>query len=144
MLLSELVSMPEIDDEYFPLFEMANLEYQDTGINMGIIYISTKYENHGCRIKFMLRSNDQSNIFIMTVPDYVIVVDKLGARLSDNIRKEVMRFAIKNHNKIVYFWDYGTGMGRQSLVDFLNSFEPLTDAEKKASRKLELKYKKGV
>ena len=39
MLLSELVSMPEIDDEYFPLFEMANLEYQDTGINMGIIYI---------------------------------------------------------------------------------------------------------
>lgn len=144
MLLSELVSIPEIDDEYFPLFEMANLEYQDTGINMGIIYISTKYENHGCRIKFMLRSNDQSNILIMTVPDYVIVVDKLGARLSDNIRKEVMRFAIKNHNKIVYFWDYGTGMGRQSLVDFLNSFEPLTDAEKKASRKLELKYKNGV
>ena len=79
----------------------------------------------------------------MTVPDYVIVVDKLGARLSDNIRKEVMRFAIKNHNKIVYFWDYGTDMGRPSLVDFLNSFEPLTDAEKKASRKLELKFKKG-
>ena len=145
MLLSELMPVTELlDEEDFPLFEMANLGCDDTGINMGIIFISTKIESHGCRIKFMLRADDQSNMLSLSIPDYIIGVDKLGTRLSDTVRKEVMRFAIKNHDKILYFWNNGTSLNRHALADFLNSFEPLTDAEKKASRKLELKFKKGV
>jgi hypothetical protein len=44
----------------------------------------------------------------------------------------------------LYFWNNGVSFNRHALVELLNSFEPVTDAEKKASRKLELKFKKGV
>ena len=138
MLLSELYINRNLE-----LFDMLTLDSKDTGISKGFVYISTK-DATVCTIKYSLKPKDRLNI-VMTVPKYDIVSDKLDDKVSKNIKKQLMKFAIKNHEKILHFWNHGTELkSKKELISFLDSIKPLTNAEREASKKLELKFKKGV
>ena len=138
MLLSELYINRNLE-----LFDMLTLDSKDTGISKGFVYISTK-DATVCTIKYSLKPKDKLNI-VMTVPKYDIVSDKLDDKVSKNIKKQLMKFAIKNHEKILHFWNHGTELkSKKELISFLDSIKPLTNAEREASKKLELKFKKGV
>lgn len=136
MLLSELYINRNLE-----LFDMLTLDSKDTGISKGFVYISTK-DATVCTIKYSLKPKDKLNI-VMTVPKYDIVSDKLDDKVSKNIKKQLMKFAIKNHEKILHFWNHGTELkSKKELISFLDSIKPLTNAEREASKKLDLDYKK--
>lgn len=136
MLLSELYINRNLE-----LFDMLTLDSKDTGISKGFVYISTK-DATVCTIKYSLKPKDRLNI-VMTVPKYDIVSDKLDDKVSKNIKKQLMKFAIKNHEKILHFWNHGTELkSKKELISFLDSIKPLTNAEREASKKLDLDYKK--
>ncbi len=136
MLLSELYINRKLE-----LFDMLNLDSKDTGISKGYVYISTK-DATVCTIKYSLKSNDKLNI-VMTVPEYKIVSDNLGDKASKTIKKQLKKFAMKNHEKILYFWNHGTEIkSKKELVSFLNSIKALSNAEKESAKKLDIDYKK--
>jgi len=136
MLLSELYINRKLE-----LFDMLNLDSKDTGISKGYVYISTK-DATVCTIKYSLKSNDKLNI-VMTVPEYNIVSDNLGDKASKTIKKQLKKFAMKNHDKILYFWNHGTEIkSKKELVSFLNSIKALSNAEKESAKKLDVDYKK--
>jgi hypothetical protein len=136
MLLSELYINRKLE-----LFDMLNLDSKDTGISKGYVYISTK-DATVCTIKYSLKSNDKLNI-VMTVPEYKIVSDNLGDKASKTIKKQLKKFAMKNHEKILYFWNHGTEIkSKKELVSFLNSIKALSNAEKESAKKLDVDYKK--
>ncbi len=56
MKLAEIKPLNAPESENIPLFEMANLSSLDTGISSGIVFASTKYETHACRINFFPKS----------------------------------------------------------------------------------------
>jgi hypothetical protein len=138
MLLSELF---DISGDDLPLLEMANYDSKDTNIGQGHVFISTKYDTHGCRIKYVLNWNEPSKCLTFTIPGFVIVVDTLGTKIDNITRKEVLRYAIKNKDIILKYWNDGLTMNNHDRYALENTMQPLTDAEKKASRKLELVYK---
>ena len=143
MRIDEIFDLSEmkIIEPDLPLFEMANLDTTDTNLDRGVVFISTKYASHGCRIKFVLNSNEQSKALIVSVPDFEIVLDKLGPKIDDRTRKEVVRFAIKNKDIILDYWNNAATMPRKPYMELLASIQPLTPAEKKSARQLTLKYK---
>jgi len=138
MLLSELF---DIDGDDLPLLEMANYDAKDTNLDRGYVYISTKYDTHGCRIKYVLNWNEPTKCLTISIPDFIIVLDKLGTKIDNRTRKEVLRYAIKNKDIILKYWNDGLEMNNHDRYVLEISMQPLTDAEKKASRKLELVYK---
>lgn len=140
MLLSELF---DITGEDLPLLEMANYDSTDTniGLGQGYVYMSTKYDIHGCSIKYVLNWNDPSKCLTISIPGFIIVVDTLGTKIDNKTRKEVLRYAIKNKDIILKYWNDGLTMNNHERYALENAMRPLTDAEKKASRKLELVYK---
>jgi hypothetical protein len=136
MLLSELYINRKLE-----LFDMLNLDSKDTGISKGYVYISTK-DATVCTIKYSLKINDKLNI-VMTVPEYKIVSDHLGDKVSKTVKKQLKKFAMKNHEKILHFWNHGTEMkSKKELVSFLNSIKALSNAEKESAKKLDIDYKK--
>jgi hypothetical protein len=137
MLLSELYANKKVE-----LFDMINLDAADTGISKGYVYMSTK-DASICTIKYSLKLNDKNNI-VMTIPDYKIIADNLDDKVSKTIKKQLMKFAMKHHEKILHFWNHGTEFkNKKELITFLNSIKPLSTVEKNGAKKLELEYKRG-
>jgi hypothetical protein len=71
----------------------------------------------------------------------VIVVDNFGAKLPEYIKKEFKKFAIKHQREFIDFWNNGNNYNKTQHIAWLESIKPLTNAEKKAARKLTLTYK---
>ena len=137
MLLSELYANKRVE-----LFDMLNLDAHDTGLSKGYIYMSTK-DASICTIKYSLKINDKNNI-VVSVPDYNIIADNLDDKVSKTIKKQLIKFAMKHHEKILYFWNHGTELkNKKELITFLNSIKPLSELDKTSAKKLELKFKKG-
>jgi len=137
MLLSELYANKRIE-----LFDMLNLDATDTGLSKGYIYMSTK-DTSICTIKYSLKINDKNNI-VVSVPDYDIITDNLDDKVTNTIKKQLIKFAMKHHEKILHFWNHGTEFkNKKELISFLNSINPLSELDKTAAKKLELKFKKG-
>lgn len=107
------------------LTEMANLNTMATGIESGHIWVSTKYDNHGCRIKFYPNLSNRSIMLTVTIPDFKIVDDTIGPKVSARIKKEVVVFAIKNQTELLDFWNNGTEWDQEQLTHFLNNFKKI-------------------
>ena len=76
----------------------------------------------------------------MTVPGFEIVKDTLGKTISDDFRKQILLFAMRNSKRILKFWYHGLEMNPYQQYKFAISFRKLTNADKKAAKKLELRY----
>ncbi len=110
-----------------PLAEMANFLATELGIQSnGKIFLSTKYPQHGCRIKFCPNPNQMKMGFAVSIPDMHIVFDNVGGRVDNTIRKAVIRFAIKNQHEILNFWDNGMQWTTRQVTDWTNRIQPLT------------------
>lgn len=120
--------------------DMVNLSTDDTGIESGYVVISTKYEQHGCRIKYYPNIKYQSRSFVVSIPDFVIVEDNTGKKVSDRIKKEVVVFAILNQEKIQHFWNNGHTMTRSEVAQLLDSLTKITKDDYKKISKLKFKY----
>jgi hypothetical protein len=139
MLLSEIkdLSKPITTVE---LLEMANIHPDDSGLDYGTIFYSTSYGQHGCRIKYCPIASQQSKTIIITVPGFEIVKDTLGTTISNDFRKQILLFAMRNDKRILKFWYHGLELTGKEQWKFYQSFRKLTNADKKASKKLELRY----
>lgn len=141
-LLQEMWVEYNIDLD-LPLMEMANYDSTDTNIGQGIVYISTRYDIHGCRVQYVFNWNDPFCL-IVAVPSYKIVVDTLSTKIDDRTRKEVIQFAMKNEASILKYWDEGLQITNDQRYQLSKSIQPLTDQDKRLASSLTLTFKKSI
>ena len=123
-----------------PLFEMANLSPKQTNVSGGYIFISTKYEEHGCRIKFFPNLNAQNKVLIISIPDLLIVKDTLTDDITDKKRKELVTFAKKFSTKLLSFWNEGNRWDDETVTEFKSKLK-LNQDDLMSSKNVKLKWK---
>ena len=110
-----------------PLFEMANLSPKQTNVQGGFIFISTRSGAHGCRIKFYPNLSNQSKMLSVSIPDLIIVEDKLGKLISNQQRKEVIQFAKIFSKELEDFWKYGNTWDDEKVTGFKATLKLTTE-----------------
>ncbi len=84
------------------LFEMSNLQKDDTGIDC-IIWVSSKaHHKHGPRIK--LSSNNRSNNLdiVITIGDDTTLIH---GKLKNKVLKKVIKWVILNKKTLMDYWN---------------------------------------
>ena len=114
----------ELRDPY--LFEMSNLDTDDTGLSNGIIYISTKYAYgtqipHSARIKYTNDNNTMFKVSVTISDNPEIVVGEKDSIPSKNL-KELYKWIKINKIKLLDYWENGN---TYITKKFLNSLEKI-------------------
>ena len=93
------------DDE---LLEMANVDYETTGISDIVLWIGPNPKSHGYRIKVSNKLNnfDGTNNFTITIPDYKIIGDVNNKLVSSTKMEEIIDFIEKNKDIIISYSDH--------------------------------------
>jgi hypothetical protein len=122
-LLAEHAITP-VDD--LPLFEMANLEPHQTGIE-GTIYISTRQGSHAPRVKYYAGrpGDNQPSMSVLIAPNPEVAESRLPVRTVDRVAPMVREWVRLNHEKLRDFWfDRNTWYQREvdAFIDGLEKY----------------------
>jgi hypothetical protein len=113
MRASDITEDIQIADD---LFEMANLDKSDTGID-GIVYVSTPEGSHAPRVKWYPgrpgRRVPCLSVTISTTPE--ARNHNLPKATADRMGPLVSQWVILNHAALMAFWQQGTSWTRQEV-----------------------------
>ena len=104
--------------------EMANLRSEDTGLDHGTIYISSKEGNQGPRIKYYRGrpgNTPSASISISNNPE--VVEDSIDLKSLEI--KELVLFVQKNKSKLLLAWNKGYSMYKDEWNNLINSLEKI-------------------
>lgn len=106
------------------LFEMANLEPDQTGIE-GTIYISTGQGSHAPRVKYFAgRPGDsQPSMSILIAADPQVVENSLPDRIASRMAPRVQAWIRLNHERLRDFWFNGNTWYQREVEAFIASLE---------------------
>jgi hypothetical protein len=111
-----------VDD--LPLFEMANLEPYQTGIE-GTIYISTKQGSHAPRVKYYAGrpGDNQPSMSVLIAPNPEVVESHLPVRTANRVAPMVREWVRLNHEKLRNFWFNGNTWYQREVDAFIDGLE---------------------
>ncbi len=116
-----------IDDWLFdPIFEMANLCKQHTGID-GLIFISSRMASHGPRLKFYPTGNPSGPTLIMTIANHPTIKVVTGMRrvLAQSYAKELSKWILLNKDELECFWREGKLWSPEEIYEFTKSLKKI-------------------
>ena len=116
----------EFDLEEDELFEMANLDPNETGLE-GWVRISTGEGQHGFRVKFYAgRPGPGQPSMSMTIEATPrVVASDLAPHIARRHEGQVRAWVVLNREKLQTFWTQGTSWSVRELVAFIDALEPL-------------------
>lgn len=103
------------------LFEMANLDKDDTGVDK-FIFISTKVASHGPRVKYFRKCGDDQPSATITISDEPELKEQTnGFNITAKELKNVKQFVKLNNIKLLDFWNNGNKLTRKEVNKFIDS-----------------------
>ena len=90
------------------LFEMANIEQEDTGLSV-VVYVSPAQGNHGPRIKFMNdygSAYDFDNAIPMTISDVPEISVSFKPKIKSKDIQLIKRWVILNKDILLDYWNH--------------------------------------
>lgn len=113
------------------LFEMSNLDSEDTGIP-GYIWVSTKVAKHGPRVKYYKDGPGQGSYVSISIAEEPQILDQHPKDFSITATrfKQISGFIVLNKENLLHFWNNGTTMTRKEVANLLASFKPLPRKKK--------------
>lgn len=106
-------------------FEMANLPPSQTGID-GVIFVSTRMEPHGPRVKYYQRAGRSQPSFSVSISDQpCVVASSLPQRVVDAMAPKVSAWALLNQPALLDFWRHGDAWRQPQVEAFLHALKPL-------------------
>lgn len=105
------------------LMEMANVDYETTGIKDVVIWIGPNPKSHGKRIKISNIPNkfDGSKCFTLTIPDFKIIGNVNTKLITTDVLNKIKQFITDNYQLISDFSDYL--ISTKKLIDNLKKVE---------------------
>lgn len=102
------------------LFEMANLESAQTGIE-GTIHISTQQAGHGLRVKYFAGrpGSNQPSMSVTIAPVPQVVANNLPKRVANRMAPSVQAWVKVNHEKLRNFWFNGNTWYKSEVDAFI-------------------------
>lgn len=88
------------------LWEMANIDQQDTGLAV-MVYVSPKNANHGPRIKFMnsySNGYDSKLVLPMTIDDKPIIPISFNRKIKQRDINDIKNWIILNKDILLDYW----------------------------------------
>lgn len=118
-------SLPPNDFEQDELFEMANLDEDDTHIP-GTIFVSTAIGSHGPRIKWYPGSPGRAlPCLILSIgPDPVVRDNFLPERQTRPVMAPLKVWISQNHEALLSFWKEGESWNHRKVAAFLGDLKP--------------------
>lgn len=109
--LKRLKELNPPDSDLIPLYEMSNLDTNDTGLSGGVVWIGTKYAygiqiGHGARIKYTDENNTNFKISVSISDDPKVVAGKEDSVSAKNL-KELYKWIKINKTKLLDYWEKG-------------------------------------
>lgn len=106
------------------LFEIANLSPATTGLQGGIIFISTKMASHGPRVKFFIKPGGKS--FSVSIDaDPQVLANSLPNKVVKKFYPLVRTWVMKNHIALENFWHHGNMWMNEQVQEFISGLEKL-------------------
>jgi hypothetical protein len=114
----------KVHDGDLQLFEMENLEAEQTGIE-GTIYISTRQGSHAPRVKYYAGrpGENQASMAILIAADPEVVDSSLPDRIASRMAPQVQTWVRLNHDKLRDFWFNGNTWYQREVEAFIASLE---------------------
>lgn len=109
-----------------PLVEMANLPSKYTGVEGGIIYISTALGSHGPRVKFYKQAGKGQPSFSVSVEDEPkVIVNSLPDPIVAKFSPKVIEWVKKNKTALESFWNEGTSWDVDKVQEFVKALQKI-------------------
>ena len=125
--------MAPVDD--LPLFEMANLEPHQTGIE-GTIYISTRQGSHAPRVKYYAGrpGDNQPSMSVLIGPNPEVAESHLPVRTVNRVAPMVREWVRLNHEKLRDFWFNGNTWYQREVDAFIDGLEKYPESAAPSAR----------
>jgi hypothetical protein len=110
------------------LFEMANLESHQTGIE-GTIYISTRQGSHAPHVKYYpgRPGDNQPSMSVLIAPNPEVVESRLPVRTVNRVSPMVREWVRLNHARLRDFWFNGSTWYQREVDAFIAGLEKYSD-----------------
>lgn len=115
-----------------PLFEMANLRENRTGIP-GTIYISTAQGEHGPRVKYFAArpGNDQPSFSVTITMPPKVEVNSLPQQVMNEFSPLVTQWVQLNYQSLLGFWNNGNSWYDEEVEAFKAALKKIPSRPKK-------------
>lgn len=127
--------MVQSDAGDIDLFEMANLEPAQTGIE-GTIYISTMQAGHAPRVKYFAGrpGPGRPSMSVTIAPAPEVAENSLPARVRNRMEPIVRQWVMLNHDKLREFWFEGNTWYKSEVDAFIASLTKWTPPTRHSRR----------
>lgn len=124
------LSDPSVESEIMALgedglYEMASVYPEVTGLDGGVIFISTAMGSHGARVKFFIGKKKQRKSFSVSIEEEPrLLASSVSSKELNHFFPMVQAWVSQNRELLLMFWSDGDDMSTSQILEMEKKFIP--------------------